>query len=448
MKCQDFQDNLVAYLEESLDPVEQTACREHLAECTNCRMLAKSSAALQNRLVSRGPLTSDSSMVDTVMERIEQKEAEERPLDREEPSFMQRLLEWRWSFSMGAVAAVLIIFAILGGPNLPSSAAEIMIRGANAVKELTRIHLRGKLRTDPKDNFSAIAPEREFAPIELWKEFKPIVKWRIDKPGRTAIMDGRETMLLIQPDYAVKYPTPSNSAFDTQWLHEIANLGQLLSDEVKAIRSHGWKTTVTRQPGQNGLMQSVVSIEARTGITVNDYLKNKFFGTADTRRVYTFDEGSGLPVSARIYLKETASEDMLLFELDLIEGNTQPASDVFQMRLPEGVTWKQKMEILPDNQKYESMTSEQAAKAFFEACGREDWNEAGKFCNVTGSLKKFLGGIQVIRLEDHFTSVISLISGAEFVPYEIKLKDGNIRKHNLALKRDRKTNRWFIDGGI
>ena len=34
-----------------------------------------------------------------------------------------------------------------------------------------------------------------------------------------------------------------------------------------------------------------------------------------------------------------------------------------------------------------------------------------------------------------------------FVPYEIKLESGDVIKHNLALKKDGKTGRWWDDGG-
>jgi heme/copper-type cytochrome/quinol oxidase subunit 1 len=95
------------------------------------------------------------------------------------------------------------------------------------------------------------------------------------------------------------------------------------------------------------------------------------------------------------------------------------------------------------------MTSEQAARALLEACGREDWTEAAKFFDpLTAGEKQHLGGLQVISIGTHFTSAISLISGAQFVPYEIKLKNGEMKKWNLSLKRDGHTHRWFVDGGI
>jgi hypothetical protein len=449
MNCQEFQEHIGAYLEGILEENEKSFCQQHLATCAECRALAESSARLHERLLPRGPLTSGFSLSGPVMERIRRQESEEQRQEPEEESFLNRLLNWRWSFGMGtmATAAVLILFALLGTPNVQMAAAEIMTRGAEAVAKLRNIHLRGMLRTNPADNFSAIAPEEKFVAIELWKEFEPVLKWRVEKPGRVAVMNGSETMLFIRPDFASKFPSPSNSAFDTQWLHEIANLSQLLNDEIKTFRKNGWKTSVSREQGKDGRMRSVVAIEAKAGFADDDYLKNKFFSTADTRRVYVFDEASGLPSSARIYLHEAAG-DILLFDLDLIEGNTTIASDVFQLRLPENVAWAEEMKILSDNEKYVALSSEQAARAFFEACSREDWNEVGKFGTVSGTLKTHLGGIQIISTGDHFTSAISLINGAEFVPYEIKLKNGEVKKHNLALKRDPKTKRWYVDGGI
>jgi len=449
MNCNEFQDCLGAYLEGTLDADERSAYQQHIATCSGCRLLAEASSSLHERLLKRGPSTSGISLVGSVMEKIRQREREERVQEPEEETFLSKLLKWRWSLGMGTAATVatLILFVILGSLNLQVSAAEIMTRGANAVAKLRNIHLRGQLRTDPADNFSAITSDKKFVSIELWKEFEPVLKWRIEKPGRVAVMDGKESMLFIKPDYAVKYSRPSDTAFDTQWLHEIANLNQLLNGEMAAVKKHGWMTAVTREHGKNGRMQSLVTIEAKAECGNDDYLKNKFFCTADTRRVYVFDEVTGLPSSARIYLCASTS-DKLIFELDLIEGNTAIASDVFQLCLPENVDWAQEMRLLPDNEKYVALNSEQAARAFFDACAHEDWDEAGKFCTITGSLKAYLGGLQVISTSDHFTSALSLISGAEFVPYEIKLKNGNVKKHNLALKRDRQTRRWFVDGGI
>ena len=67
--------------------------------------------------------------------------------------------------------------------------------------------------------------------------------------------------------------------------------------------------------------------------------------------------------------------------------------------MPADVSWYQAPQMLPDNEKYASMTAEEAARAFFEACGKEDWSEVGKFMSpVTEQLKEDLGGLEIVSL--------------------------------------------------
>ena len=117
-----------------------------------------------------------------------------------------------------------------------------MTRGAQAVAKLTSIHLRGQLRTAPQDNFSYINADCPFYTIELWKQFEPELKWRVEKPQRVVVMDGQSTVMLIKTDdTGVKFPHPSSSAFDTDWLQRIANLSNTISNELDNARAKGWK---------------------------------------------------------------------------------------------------------------------------------------------------------------------------------------------------------------
>jgi hypothetical protein len=260
-------------------------------------------------------------------------------------------------------------------------------------------------------------------------------------------MDGKSTVLFIKPDYATKFPRPSSSAFDTDWLHEMANLNRTLKNELSAIKAHGWPMTLSQKQGADGKAKSVITVEAKTGFTTGDYLKNKFFSTADTRRVYVFDNETERLETVQIFI-QTDSGETPVFTLDQIEYNQPIDATVFELQLPANVTWAQEMKVLPNNAKYASMTPEQAARTFFEACSRQDWDEAGKFCTMTGSLKEGLGGLEVVSIGKSYTSLITLVNGARFVPYELKLKNGQVKKWNLALKRDGNSQRWFVDGGI
>ena len=66
---------------------------------------------------------------------------------------------------------------------------------------------------------------------------------------------------------------------------------------------------------------------------------------------------------------------------------------------------KTEVKILPDNEKYAAMTAEQTARAFFEACSRKDWDEAGKFMPYLNErLKEYLGGLKIISVGESFTA--------------------------------------------
>jgi hypothetical protein len=228
----------------------------------------------------------------------------------------------------------------------------------------------------------------------------------------------------------------------------MADISGALEHEIAAIKAHGWPVTLTQEQGADGKAKSVVTVEARSGLPDSDYLKNAFFMTADTRRVYVFDDQTQLLEGVRFYL-HTAAGDQLVFETAQLDYNQAIDPGVFHLELPANVKWHQDMQLLADNAKYAAMTPEEAARAFLEAVGREDWTEAEKFDSpITDSFKQDRGGLQVISIGKAFTSAISAINGARFVPYEIKLRSGQINKHNLALKKDRNTGRWFVDGGI
>ena len=443
MNCAECRDNLIACAEGLLDEAGSLACQTHLETCARCRAEYQSVTRLQRQLIAHGQTAATIKLVQPVMRRVFEEKHERNTI-------MSLLLKHRWGFGLSAAATAVALVAgitLFSPPKIQAAVDEVMTKGAQAAAKLTAIHLRGQMRAPPQENFSAINLDSELSSVEMWKQFAPDAKWRVEKPGRIAVMDGTNTVLFIKPDFALKIPNAAASAFDTQWLHEIANLSQALEQELSAIKAHGWQVTLAQQTGADGKPKSIITVEAKSGLLVGDYLKNHFFDTTDTRRVYVFDNDSELLESMQIFA-HTGSGDKLVFELDQIDYNQPIDPAQFQLQVPATVAWNQEMQILPDNAKYAAMTSEQAARAFFEACGKQDWIEAGKFCTMTGSLKDALGGSEVVNIGTHFTAAISLVNGAQFVPYEVKLTNGQVKKFNLSLKRDAHTQRWFVDGGI
>jgi outer membrane lipoprotein-sorting protein len=429
-------------MENALDPEIALQCRAHLETCAGCRTEYTAINRLQERLILRGQAAAEVSLVEPVMRRIHG-----LPQHQESITFMSRLFT-RWGFGMGAAvgtAAVALMFLLASPPDSKATASQVMSKGIQAAARLTGIHLQGRIRSRPSENFAYIDRREDFTGIELWREFDGAKRWRVEKAGRVAVMDGQATMLYFkQASQGFKFP-PAQSAFDTDWLHRIANLQQTLESELRQAQAQGWKMTVISEPGSAGANQAVVAIEAKSGLPDGDYLKNKFFNTADTRRVYRFNEQTGQLEAAQVYLHDPAG-DVLVFELTGIAYNPAIAPEVFKLDLPAGFVWNQELPILPDNAKYAAMTAEEAARAFFDACTGENWKEVSVFANGwDNDTMKLLGGLKLIGLGKAFGS--AGYPGL-FVPYEIQFKGGEVKKHNLALKKDAKTGRWFIDGGI
>lgn len=97
------------------------------------------------------------------------------------------------------------------------------------------------------------------------------------------------------------------------------------------------------------------------------------------------------------------------------------------------------------------MRPEQFAKAFFEACNQKDWTEFAKFYPYSfgDEVKNYFGGLQVISVGKPFWGWErsgEKYSGV-FVPYEVRLKNGEVHKWRLAIQCRNSDKHWYVDGG-
>jgi len=312
---------------------------------------------------------------------------------------------------------------------------------------LSSFHMQGRIRSSANDNFSAIAAQADFIPIELWEQFKPKLEWRVekalgDKNGRVAVMDGQSTTAWFKPNnMAMKFPGAAPSAFDTDWIHRIASLQKSITNEIKAARAKGWRVDETPEVAAGGRKASVVTIETKSGLPDSSEQKNWFLMTADTREVYHFDDETKRLVAVQIYLEEKSGET-LVFESTQIDYNLAIQPDRFHLDLPADVAWYQEPQKVAGPDKYAKLTPDQAARAFFEACSREDWEEVAKFWSmpINDQLKQYLGGLKIVRLGDAYASKPY---PGRFVPYEIQLRP---QEFNVCVSKTNAAGRYVITG--
>jgi hypothetical protein len=313
------------------------------------------------------------------------------------------------------------------------------------------VHVVAEMRTLPYDNYSMIGSDVDFVKVEVWRDFGTRPKWRVEKPGRILVMDGASTLNFIRPNIAYKLPFATEGAFDSGPLLQLAQDQDMLARVTQSAQSNGWDAKTTHETTSSGEKKTILTVEAKSGLPKDDYARNKFFDSADTRRVYRFDEATQRLEGVEVYLHESG-RDVLILKTTRIDYDQPLASNTFSLALPEDVAWIKETQKLSDNEKYERMTPQEAAKAFFEACAKEDWAEAQKFWGglpVDDRIKTYLGGLAIVSLGEPFQSKgYASPDKGWFVPYEIKLKDGSVKKFNLAVRKDNPANRYIVDGGI
>jgi RNA polymerase sigma factor (sigma-70 family) len=317
----------------------------------------------------------------------------------------------------------------------------VIVHHYRQAQRFNSVHIRGQMRSYPGDNFSSIAADTTPVPIELWKQFTPKMQWRVEKPGRVAVMDGQTTVLYFKGDNtAFKLPQAAHDALDTYWIHDLAEFGHFLTNELATARAKGWRVE-TAAIWTNGLKQTVLTVEAKSGLPDSSNQKNHFLATSDRREVYRYDDRSQRLASVQIFL-EAAAGETLVFASTAIDYN--PAIDParFHLDLPADVAWYQEPQITAGPDPYAKMTADQAARAFFQACSREDWDEAAKFygVRVPDHAREYLGGMRLLKLGDAYASAPY---PGRFVPYEIQLRP---QEFNLRVANTNAAGRYVVMG--
>ncbi len=217
--------------------------------------------------------------------------------------------------------------------------------------------------------------------------------------------------------------------------------------------ANGWDLKLVHETTARGEKKLLVTVDAYRGWPENNYAKNKFFDSSDIRRVYRFDAKTQQLEGMDAYLHRWSGGDVLVLTVERIEYDEPIDPALFTIELPKDVElfdWRKEYkepQLLPDNEKYEKMTPREAAQAFFEACAKEDWDEVQKFeiAPLDERFKKTYGGLKIVHLGEAFKAKTYF---GWYIPYQIKLRHGTIKKWNLAMRKDNKAHRYVEDGGI
>lgn len=440
MNCSQCQEQFAAYLETTLEPDEQSRFDSHLSACPACRAEFEQVQRLVGQLVDRATAVSFESMDTDVMVRILREQA--RQIRRLQMRRRFRLL------AIGGPAAAAAVFFVLTvfwptQPNNTAQAAQFLAKAAEEASDLRSVHIRGRFRTRPQESFAVVRPECDFVPVEVWRQFGEDPKWRVEKPEAIAVMDGTLPVLLLRSKIAAK--GKAEATFDTDWLLRLADVGDIITKELRAALAQGSDLKLAHRKGPDGKRRLVVTIDAAARKDVADHVKKAVLTMSDHRRVYQFDAETRRLEDVKIYMRP-GDREVLVFEATEIKYDAEIEPTTFALEIPDNVSWYREPQKLPDNEKYEKMPPDEVTRALLEAFAKGDWEEAQKHwaAPITERMKERLAGLQIIRIGEPFRSGVGSVWS---VPYEIKLVSGQVRKFNLNLRKFESAGRYVAVGG-
>lgn len=353
-------------------------------------------------------------------------------------SYIAKKKSPRWIWSLGATcvaAAVLILILVPSG----ISAKEILAETLNTLLDTDGIKMTVEVRTRPMENFRYINIDEDFVEhnISISKSDSTI-SWCIDKGGRTAMGNDKVVYNWIKQ---LNIGWRTNGLDPNELLGEMAIL--LRPEKIIEYELHN---CINNSESQYNLEKKggeiILTIHSQPqGDFRNPYMLNTSIIESENDRRYVIDAATKHLKSASVSIINGKKEIEVLKITDIGYGQTHTNLKT----LPSGVRFID----MPGNslQGLTGLTATEAASAFLNAL--ETWNESildivvdENFKN--GIYKQELKGSVLVAVGKSFTSGIE---GAIYVPYVLRLPDGNQKQHNLVLQKSSQGG-WIVIGGL
>jgi hypothetical protein len=438
MDCQTVTNSLYDLFDDDMDKEKANELLQHIQKCPACKREYISIKQTIETLESRARVAASPDFCRKVMAGI-----------NHEAGRSQKRSRWiRITLLAAAFTGILVAIPLYRVfiPR-PTQASSIFSEAIEASAKIRSLHIQARMRTIPQDNFEMINVEYDFVPIEIWKDFSGPTRWRIEKPGRVVVMNGSQQTLYIKPPINMAAVGGKNVGFVT-WLRSLLDPQELLSFEQELALKQNDKYEVKADTAQGGTQSIILTVDAKAqGNLSNPWLRNKLIMTTDNRRVYRFDTKSKRLKKLQMYVDQKSAY-VLLFETTSIEYDQDQDPALFILQLPDDVIRYKEFTQADKDTFLSNLTAQEVAGKFWQACADENWDEALKYYASTEMLfllKKMYGGVEVVSVGVPFKS--GPYPGV-FVPYEIRLKSGETKKYNLAIRNDNPAKRWVVDGGL
>lgn len=434
MTCSECKQNMY-YLPETEDGMPAKELRAHLSACAECRQEYDELMHIVRFIRQGKEMRAPEKLQENILRRLS-----ETRLQKTRAPKIRKIVK-----SMLKIASFLIIAAAISflvSQNTSAAKANTLITSAlNAMRTVQTLFIELEMRTKPAENFGYLNVEDSLVLHKVYKDFSGKTKWRADKGGRIAVMNGDTTRVFVPDMLGIKIP-----GNDTNVLRALAILlepEKILEQEQMRAQQKGSKIKTGKS--EKDLFLSVTS--KAEGIFIDNVGKNSSIEQSDNRREYVFDKETRLLKSLKIFLLGNEKE-ILILNIKNIRYNTPLDSEIFTLTLPEGMQWTE-YQNPQANSVNSQMSPKQAAFLFLQDLSKGDFETHKELWNTMIHAKdllyEYFGGLEIISVGEAFQS--GTYPGY-YVPYEIKLKNGQTKKHRLTISNNNPGNVWQVEGGL
>lgn len=348
-------------------------------------------------------------------------------------------LRWRFvlgGLTLGAAAAILILLFVPSG----MSAKEILAKAFYAIRKSSGIEMKVDIRTESRENFEQIIPNAEFVTHSIiLQRCDSTTYWYVTKGERSAEKNPNGLYVWIAP-FKIGWHYTEYDYNVLGYLNTLLKPESILESELQSAMSEsGTHYEVAKR--NNEIILTVYSIPE--GDFTNPYALNGSVEESENIRRYVLDAGNyhlkSSTVSMMVDGKEV--EVLKMTDIDYNPKNKRlpsPPSDITfiedrETTAPSGIT---------------GLDSRETASVFLNALFNWDTEILYKFLypiEAEEIYRPIYEGSSLLTLGRPFKSGVNPY--IVYVPYTIRLKNGNVKKFHLALTRY-SGDAWLFDGGL
>lgn len=347
--------------------------------------------------------------------------------------------KWMWGgISAGIAAAVLLIVMLPAGASAMSP-KELLKATLNTLIGVDFFEMEVEIRTLPNDNFSYINPDCDFIKHNISVVHSDsVLNWKVDKGSRKAMHTGQSTYMWID---AIKSGWCSQNP---KW--DVLGYLAVFLQPTKTIETELYQcindpTAEYDITNDNGKINLTIHSLPKGDFT-NPYMLNTSIAESECYRRYTIDANTHKLLSAAVSIIANGREVEMIRLKNINYGAKNDSIGIIptdiefiNIDVPLG------MEGLP------GVNAGEAASLILSSFKNWNGDILGKVFD--GSMldvyRQVYEGSELIEIGKPFKS--GKEKGITFVPYTLKLTNGEIKQLNLALYKT-PSGSWIITGGL